>query len=50
MALLHNADFLSCKLIHILEFGPLFQNKDISFDTDEGSFGFGVLPPGYGFD
>lgn len=48
--LLHNAYFLSCKLIHILEFDPLFQNKDISFDIDEGSFGFGFLSPGYGFD
>lgn len=48
--LLHNADFLSCKLIHILEFDPFFQNKDISFDTNEGCFGFGFLPSGYGFD
>lgn len=36
--------------LYIRQLSALFQNKDISFDTAQGSFGFGFIPPGYGID
>lgn len=50
MNLWYYADFLSCKLMHILDFGPFSKTKILALTQMKGSFGFGFLPPGYGFE
>lgn len=48
---LANADFLLCKLMHTyMSLVSSSKTKILAFHSDEGGFGFGFLPPGYGFD